>query len=237
VRKRTRDIMGPVCDTPAKLAHWRLKELWNLGDLVTYRRELKKLITAAGRSEDTEFIGDATNVALFHLSSMTEAGRIDGVDRLLALLLPVIPEWADDRPVYNGFRLGLAYTISGGVRMHALAPKAALAAYRTAVTVLSARDSTPYYLVNALIRQGAAQIALGTAAGLAWGLPLGLLTGLALPVLGYLALLLLERWEATVAALRALGLALVRRPALARLRAERESLVAEMAALDAECRV
>jgi 1-acyl-sn-glycerol-3-phosphate acyltransferase len=80
-------------------------------------------------------------------------------------------------------------------------------------------------------------IALGTAAGLAWGLPLGLLTGLALPVLGYLALLLLERWEATVAALRALGLALVRRPALARLRAERESLVAEMAALDAECRV
>ena len=164
MRKRTRDIMGPVCDTPAKLAHWRLKELWNLGDLVTYRRELKKLITAAGRSEDTEFIGDATNVALFHLSSMTEAGRIDGVDRLLALLLPVIPEWADDRPVYNGFRLGLAYTISGGVRMHALAPKAALAAYRTAVTVLSARDSTPYYLVNALIRQGAAQIALGTAA-------------------------------------------------------------------------
>lgn len=80
-------------------------------------------------------------------------------------------------------------------------------------------------------------IALGTAAGLAWGLPLGLLTGLALPVLGYLALLLLERWEATVAALRALGLALVRRPALARLRAERDALVAEMAALDAECRV
>ncbi|MHB8799949.1 MAG: 1-acyl-sn-glycerol-3-phosphate acyltransferase [Thermoanaerobaculia bacterium] len=80
-------------------------------------------------------------------------------------------------------------------------------------------------------------IALGAAAGLAWGLPLGLLTGLALPVLGYLALLLLERWEATVAALRALGLALVRRPALARLRAERESLVREMIALDAECRV
>ncbi len=80
-------------------------------------------------------------------------------------------------------------------------------------------------------------IALGTAAGLAWGLPLGLLTGLGLPVLGYLALLLLERWEATVAALRALGLALVRRPALARLRAERDALVAEMAALDADCRV
>lgn len=80
-------------------------------------------------------------------------------------------------------------------------------------------------------------IALGTAAGLAWGLPLGLLTGLALPVLGYLALLLLERWEATVAAVRALGLALVRRPALARLRAERDALVAEMATLDADCRV
>ncbi len=80
-------------------------------------------------------------------------------------------------------------------------------------------------------------IALGTAAGLAWGLPLGLLTGLGLPVLGYLALLLLERWEATVAALRALGLALFRRPALARLRAERDALVAEMAALDADCKV
>ncbi|HMM36484.1 MAG TPA: hypothetical protein PKA62_17350, partial [Thermoanaerobaculia bacterium] len=80
-------------------------------------------------------------------------------------------------------------------------------------------------------------IALGTAAGLAWGLPLGLLTGLALPVLGYLALILLERWEATVAALRALGLPLLRRPAPARLRAERDALVAEMAALDADCRV
>ncbi len=61
-------------------------------------------------------------------------------------------------------------------------------------------------------------VALGTAAGLAWGLPLGLLVGGALPVLGYLALLLLERWEATVAALRALALALFRRRAFARLR-------------------
>jgi len=40
-----------------------------------------------------------------------------------------------------------------------------------------------------------------------------------------------------VAALRALGLSLLRRPALARLRAERDALVAEMAALDADCRV
>ncbi|HPB51804.1 MAG TPA: hypothetical protein PLZ31_11355, partial [Myxococcota bacterium] len=48
--------------------------------------------------------------------------------------------------------------------MHDLAPKAALNAYQTAVTVLSARHSAPYYLINALIRQGAAQIALGTAA-------------------------------------------------------------------------
>jgi len=115
VRKRTRDIMGPVCDSPAKQLHWRLKDLWEQGDLVTCRRELKKLITAASRSEDPEFIGDATDVALFHLASMTEAGRIDGVDRLLALLLPTIPEWAAERPVYNGFRLGLAYTISGDV--------------------------------------------------------------------------------------------------------------------------
>lgn len=164
MRKRTRDIMGPVCDSPAKQLHWRLKDLWEQGDLVTCRRELKKLITAASRSEDPEFIGDATDVALFHLASMTEAGRIDGVDRLLALLLPTIPEWAANYPAYNAFRLGLAYTVSGDVRMHDLAPKAALNAYQTAVTVLSARHSAPYYLVNALIRQGAAQIALGTAA-------------------------------------------------------------------------
>ncbi len=75
-------------------------------------------------------------------------------------------------------------------------------------------------------------IALGTAAGLAWGLPLGLLVGLALPLLGYLALLLLERWEATAAALRALGLSLFRRRAFARLVAERDALVSEMATLE-----
>jgi len=76
-------------------------------------------------------------------------------------------------------------------------------------------------------------IALGTAAGIAWSLPLGLLVGFALPVLGYLALLLLERWEATAAALRALGLSLFRRGAFARLAAERDALLAEMRALDA----
>ncbi len=76
-------------------------------------------------------------------------------------------------------------------------------------------------------------IALGTAAGLAWGLPLGLLVALALPVLGYLALLLLERWEATTAALRALGLSLLRRGSFARLAAERDALLAEMRALEA----
>ncbi len=75
-------------------------------------------------------------------------------------------------------------------------------------------------------------IALGTAAGLAWGLPLGLLVGLALPLLGYLALLLLERGEATAAALRALGLSLFRRRAFARLVAERDALVSEMATLE-----
>ena len=75
--------------------------------------------------------------------------------------------------------------------------------------------------------------ALGTAAGLAWGLPLGLLVGLSLPVLGYLALLLLERWEATRAALRALGLSLFRRRAFVRLRREREAIVEEMRSLDA----
>ncbi len=77
-------------------------------------------------------------------------------------------------------------------------------------------------------------IGLGTAAGLAWSLPLGLLVGLGLPLLGWFALLLLERWEATAAALRALGLSLFRRRAFARLVAERESLVREMAALDAQ---
>ena len=75
-------------------------------------------------------------------------------------------------------------------------------------------------------------LALGTAAGLAWGLPLGLLTGLALPLCGTLALLLLERWERTLAALRVLGLSLFRRPTLARLRSERAGIVAEMQALD-----
>jgi 1-acyl-sn-glycerol-3-phosphate acyltransferase len=84
-------------------------------------------------------------------------------------------------------------------------------------------------------------IALGTAAGLAWGLPFGLLTGFALPLLGYLALLLLERWEGTRAALRTVRLSLFRRRALARLRGERAAIVAEMKALDAllqhaECR-
>ena len=80
-------------------------------------------------------------------------------------------------------------------------------------------------------------IGLGTAAGLAWGLPLGLLAGLALPLLGYLALLLLERWEATVAALRALGLSLFRRRAFARLLAERAAIAAEIRSLRiAECR-
>ncbi len=76
-------------------------------------------------------------------------------------------------------------------------------------------------------------IAFGLAAGLAWGLPLGLLTGLGLPLCGYLALLLLERWERTVAALRALGLSLLRRRTLARLRDERAAIVAEMMALNA----
>ncbi len=76
-------------------------------------------------------------------------------------------------------------------------------------------------------------IGLGTAAGLAWGLPLGLLTGLALPLCGTLALLLLERWERTLASLRVLGLSLFRRRTLARLRSEREAIVREMQALDA----
>jgi len=75
-------------------------------------------------------------------------------------------------------------------------------------------------------------IALGTASSLAWGLPLGLLVGLVLPFLGYLALVLLERWEATRAALRALFLSLFRRRAFARLVAERDRLVAEMRSLD-----
>ena len=68
-------------------------------------------------------------------------------------------------------------------------------------------------------------IALGTAAGLAWGLPLGLLTGLALPLCGYLALLLLERWERTITSLRVLGLSLFRRRTLVRLRSERAAIV------------
>lgn len=76
-------------------------------------------------------------------------------------------------------------------------------------------------------------IGLGTAAGLAWGLPLGLLVSLGLPFLGWFALLLLERWEATAAALRAAGLSLFRRRAFARLVAERDALVREMASLDA----
>ena len=75
-------------------------------------------------------------------------------------------------------------------------------------------------------------IALGTAAGLAWGLPLGLLAGLALPLCGYLALLLLERWERTVTSLRVLSLSLFRRGTLARLRTERAEIVEEMKALD-----
>lgn len=75
-------------------------------------------------------------------------------------------------------------------------------------------------------------IAFGTAAGLAWGLPAGLLVGLALPFLGILALLLLERWEGTRAALRALGLSLFRRRAFTRLVAERDALVSEMRAVD-----
>ena len=75
-------------------------------------------------------------------------------------------------------------------------------------------------------------IALGRAAGFAWGLPVGLLVGLSLPILGTLALLLLERWEATGAALRTLGLALFRRRSFARLVRERDRLVAEMQALD-----
>lgn len=80
-------------------------------------------------------------------------------------------------------------------------------------------------------------IALGTAAGLAWSLPLGLLVCLALPLCGYLALLLLERWDATVAALRALGLSLFRRRAFARLLAERAAIAAEIRSLRiAECR-
>ncbi len=78
-------------------------------------------------------------------------------------------------------------------------------------------------------------IAIGTAAGLAWGLPLGLLTGLALPVCGYLALLLLERWERTIAALRVLSLSLFRRRTLVRLRNERAAIVQEMRSLDALC--
>jgi len=76
-------------------------------------------------------------------------------------------------------------------------------------------------------------IALATAAGLAWGLPLGLLTGFALPLCGYLALLLLERWERTVTSLRVLGLSLFRRSTLARLRNERAAIVSEMHSLDA----
>ena len=76
-------------------------------------------------------------------------------------------------------------------------------------------------------------IALGTAAGLAWGLFLGLLVGFALPPLGYLALLLLQRWERTRAAVRALVLSVFRRRALSRLRVERTALVAEMQSLDA----
>ncbi len=80
-------------------------------------------------------------------------------------------------------------------------------------------------------------IALGAAAGLAWSLPLGLLVGLGLPVCGTLALLLLERWEATSAALRALGLSLFRRRAFARLLRERASLAAEMESLGASSRV
>lgn len=76
-------------------------------------------------------------------------------------------------------------------------------------------------------------IGLGTAACLAWSVPLGLLVGLGLPLLGWFALLLLERWEATAAALRALGLSLFRRRSFARLVAERDALVREMAALDA----
>ena len=76
-------------------------------------------------------------------------------------------------------------------------------------------------------------IALGVGAGLAWGFPLGLLVGLSLPGCGALALLLLERWEATRNALRTLGLALFRRRSFARLVRERDRLVAEMHALDA----
>jgi ornithine cyclodeaminase len=71
------------------------------------------------------------------------------------------------------------------------------------------------------------------AAGLAWSLPLGLFVGFALPFLGWFALLLLERWETTAAALRALGLSLFRRRAFVRLAAERDELVREMTALDA----
>lgn len=76
-------------------------------------------------------------------------------------------------------------------------------------------------------------ISLGTAAGLAWGLPFGFLAGLALPLCGYLALLLLERWERTVTSLRVLSLSLFRSANLARLRAERAAIVEEMKALDA----
>ena len=42
-----------------------------------------------------------------------------------------------------------------------------------------------------------------------------------------------ERWEATRAALRALGLSLFRRRAFVRLRREREAIVEEMRSLDA----
>ena len=76
-------------------------------------------------------------------------------------------------------------------------------------------------------------IALGTAAGLAWGLPLGLLTGFALPLCGYLALLLLERWERTITSLRVLTLSLFRLRTLTELRSERAAIVTEMQALDA----
>lgn len=76
-------------------------------------------------------------------------------------------------------------------------------------------------------------VVLATVAGLAWGLPFGLLAGLALPLCGYLALLLLERWERTVTSLRVLTLSLLSRRTLAEVRAERAAIVSEMRALDA----
>ena len=139
----------------------RLANLQTDNDRVGYAREVKRLAKTIENGRDPAMLGPSLDICLAGISQLLEYGRSASARAALDLLWKPIKRVKGENPVNGRFLQGWALTILGDIESGDLAMGTALKTYRKAVATLSYQNSPAFYLPNALIRKGFAELTLG----------------------------------------------------------------------------